>query len=334
MRDKPKIICTLGTTTDDKDVLRDMVRYGMNCARINTAYAGLPEYAQRIRMVREIADIPIMLDLKGPQVRLHSLVNYRIRKGDRLIIGFKDEPLAFSLDFYDDIGIDDRIYFENGTIESVVTNKADDRTIDLDILEPGEGTLRNLMGVNVPGKYLNVPRLNGKDRAALNFAANEHIEHLALSFVQDPKDVLGLYRLAEGLGYRPKICAKIEDRIGIERLPATIAEAKREGICLSVMVARGDMGIELPYYEVPKAQQGIIRTCKDYNIPVVVATEMLESMRWNSRPSRAEVADVALAALQGADAVMLSGETSNSRHPAAAVRAASEILRYYSNYNK
>jgi pyruvate kinase len=331
---KPKIICTLGTTTDDKRVLEEMVKAGMQCARMNTAYATIPEYQERLDLLREVADVDVMMDIKGPQVRLAADNAYPIEEGDIIYAGFKDEPIHFNKDFYQDVKIGDRLLIENGTIETKVRSKGN-RRLALDIVEPGEGVIHKQMGVNVPGRYLHVQRLSKKDLQVANFAVENDVEYIALSFVRKYSDVANLQRAINILKNKHGkdndigIVAKIEDGYGITNLQDIIGKSRQAGINLSVMVARGDMYVELPRGQLPYAQEGIIQVCRENNVFVITGTGVLESLQYQQHPTRAEVNDVYNAMVQGSNALMLSGETSNSCDPANATRVLAGLIDGY-----
>lgn len=334
------IICTLGTTTDDRSVLEDMIASGMSCARMNTAYASIGDYQKRLDLLRSVAHIPVMMDLKGPEARLISDRPYPIDKGTYVDIGFRDETISFNKDFYKDLVLKDDIYLENGTIHLKVRCKRD-RQVRLEVIDPGEGEIRSGMGVNVPGRYLDVERLSAKDYSVIDFAIQNHVEYLALSFVRDHQDILNLEQAIENIrdmypgSIRPKMVAKIEDSYGIDNLDAIIKSAAEEGQELDVMAARGDLGVELPIEKLPFAQQQIIRTCKKHNTYVITATDLLGSMQYGYMPTRSEVCDVYNALNMGSDALMLSGETSNSRNPVGAVQMLHSIIeKYEKNFNR
>jgi len=386
IRPKPKIICTLGTTTDDYEVLEGMVRHGMNCARINTAYATLEEYKDRIDTLKSIADLPVMMDIKGPQVRVKSEYNLRVSKGDEIMLGFNQGAVHFTKDFLEDLEVDDKITFENGTIETLVIAKNKPaRKVTLKVINPGNGDFHKDMGANVPGKYLNVERFSKKDLEVVDFTIKNNLDYIALSFTRDKEDVKSLYELInkrrnaleegsrktenkhknkeynplsnynlaqvtskyQSSNYQNKyrrdnkgvaeeneekeigIIAKIEDEQGIDNLEDILSYVKRENIKFGVMIARGDMFVELPYYKMPRYQKDIIRLCKKYDVSVITATGLLGSMTESKKPARAEVSDVANAVLDGSDALMLSAETSNSQNPVLAVKVLSEIMREY-----
>ncbi len=339
---RPKIIATLGTTTDSRKVLEQMVAEGMSCARMNTAYATIDEYQQRLDLLREVASIDVMMDIKGPQVRLSADQPYQIDPGDIVYVGFADEPLHFNKDFYSDVNAGDEVLLENGTIRTRITTKQD-RRLSLRIDEAGEGMIRRQMGVNVPGRYLNVPKLSQKDCEVIDFSVRNSVEYIALSFVRDYSDIYNLqdtirhYKAGHDSQHDVRIIAKIEDRNGIENLPDILKQSRKSGIPLSVMVARGDLYVELPKGVLPYAQEEMISLCSRNRIFVITATGILESLQYQREPTRAEVCDVYNALLQGSDALMLSGETSNSVDPVNAVRKLAGLIddhmTNYGGYN-
>ncbi len=316
---KPKIICTLGTTTDEKSILEGMVKAGMRCARMNTAYAKIEEYQARVELLRSVGDIPVMMDLKGPQVRLAASDAIPIEHDDIIIAGFKDEPVHFSKDFYKDVKVNDLVFIENGDIRTKVSNKRNN-IISLKVIEPGPGMIHKQMGVNVPGKYLDVELLSKKDKEVIDFSIKNNIEYIALSFVRDHNDIknLCLYIeeqkevLGEHEDYKPGIVAKIEDRYGITNLRDIIRYSNNNDINLSVMFGRGDYAVERPIVELPFAQEYLVNTCRKHGVLSIIGTGILESMQYGYQPTRAETGDVFNILRQGADAFMLSGETSNS----------------------
>ena len=331
---KPKIICTLGTTTDDNSVLERMVESGMSCARMNTAYATIEEYQIRLDMLRAAKggkNIDVMMDIKGPQVRLAADRAYEIAKGDIIYAGFSDEPIHFSKKFYNDVEVGDRVLIENGTIITEVRGKRNDK-LALRIIDPGEGSVTKQMGVNVPGKYLNVERHSKKDVEVIDFAVRNNIQYIAQSFVRDYEDVKKTQDLIDAAKKEYNsdldmgIIAKIEDANGVANIQDIITKSKEDGIRLSVMVARGDLWVELPYHEFAHAQEDITRICRENGVFVITATGVLESMQYTSRPTRAEINDVYNALAQGTHSLMLSGETSNGRDPVGVVETLSGLM--------
>ena len=176
---KPKIIATLGTTTDSKIVLEQMIVEGMRCARMNTAYATIDEYQARLDMLRDIAPVDVMMDIKGPQVRLEADRAYQIEEEDMIIVGFKNEPIHFNKNFYDDVDAGDEVLIENGTIKTHIAKKKEGK-LHLMIDEPGEGQIHKQMGINVPGIYLNVSKLSSKDKEVIDFTLKNNIEYIMM----------------------------------------------------------------------------------------------------------------------------------------------------------
>lgn len=329
----PKIICTIGTTTDDENVMREMINQGMACARINTAYAGIADYKRRIDALRGIAKIPVILDLKGSQIRILTNDKYRIEQGDEFPVGFQKGEICFNYDFFDEIRPGDVILFENGTIKTLVVEKhPNGRYVTLRVTEAGENHLTNHMGVNIPGRiFKTIPLLTPKDKEVIDFALRENVEFLAISFVRSSQDVLNVKKIIESrnYGHRPRMIAKIEDPIGYAALGTIIKESKKD---IMVMIGRGDLFVEAPQNQLAFIQKEIIKQCNKQGVPVIAATGLLESMQFNSHPTRSEVCDTANAALDGADWLMLSAETSNSRYPVEAVKTLAGIIEECRRY--
>jgi len=335
----PNIICTLGTTTDDKTRIENMIKYGMTCARINTAYSTFEKYSSRINMIKSInPDIKIMMDIKGPQVRLEADISYRISKNDIFYFGFNDESIHFNKQFYDDVNIGDIILIENGTIQTSVLKKERNR-LEVKIDYPGAGIIHKSMGVNLPGKYLDVEKLSEKDKEAIDFSVKNNLDYIALSFTRTFEDIKNCndfiqsakekYSSTRDIG----IEIKIEDKYGVSNLQDMIDKSKKENIPLSVMVARGDLFVEFNKLKLPIIQQYIIDTCKQNNVPITVGTGVINSMINSVSPTRAEVNDVYNILKQDVDAIMLSGETSNAYDPVLSVRVLHDIIKNSLEYD-
>jgi pyruvate kinase len=311
---KTKIVCTIGPASLETESLEKMFGAGMNCARINTAYGDFDRYRLVVDNVREVADIPVMVDLKGPEIRLHVTKDRTVKKGDVLDVGFNGEPISFNHNFIDRINIGDMIYIDNGRIKTEVIEKTDG-TLRLSVINGGE--IANGRGVNVPNKQLSVPTLSTRDLKIIEFAKEFEIEYLALSFTRSAKDIANLRSAAEG--FKGAVVAKIENFEGIRNFGEILGAS--EGI----MVARGDLGVEIEAEKVPLVQKSLIRQCNQTGKTVVTATEMLESMMHQPSPTRAEVSDVANAILDGTDATMLSGETAVGEYPVESVAMMARI---------
>ncbi len=279
----------------------------MNGVRINTAYGNIAQYQNTIETVREIAEIPIILDLKGPEVRLRTTMRKAVNKGDVFEVGFNGEEVCFNHDFYDKMAVNDVILIDNGKMKTTVAEKGN-RKLCLQALT--DGAIEDGKGVNIPNKHLTVSTLSPKDLEMVRFAKKHDVEYIALSFTRNAKDVeeLSVKHQFEGA-----IIAKIENYEGVQNAPEILEAAN------GIMVARGDLGVEIEPEKVPLVQKSLIKQCNQRGKLVVTATEMLESMIHQPNPTRAEVSDVANAILDGSDAVMLSGETAMGQYPTEAV---------------
>jgi len=290
-----------------------MFHAGMNGARINTAYGNLAQYQSVIETVREVADIPIIVDIKGPEIRIRASQRKVISKGDILEVGFDGEEVSFNHDFYDEMRVDDEVYIDNGKIRTRVVELKDRKlrllTLDSGVIEDGKG-------VNIPNKHLSVPTFPEKDLEIISFAKKHDVEYVALSFTRNAEDVKNL---SQTNGFEGGIIAKIENFEGVQNVEEILEAAS------GLMVARGDLGVEIEPERVPLVQKSLIKLCNQKGKLVVTATEMLESMINQTCPTRAEVSDVANAILDGSDAVMLSGETAVGQYPVEAVEMMTRI---------
>jgi len=293
-----------------------MYHAGMNGARINTAYGTLDQYKLIVDNIRETADIPIIVDIKGPEIRLRVKRKRTIKKGDLLEVGFNREEISFNHDFYDKMNIGDDVYIDNGKIRTRVAEK--DSGI-LRLLVRNDGEIDDGKGVNIPNKQLSVPSLSKKDLEIIEFAKEHDVEYIALSFARNVQDVNILKSKADG--FKGAIIAKIENFEGVKNFEEILDAVE------CIMVARGDLGVEIEPERVPLVQKSIIRLCNQTGKTVATATEMLESMMRQPTPTRAEVSDVANAILDGTDAIMLSGETSIGKYPVKSVSMISRIAR-------
>ena len=312
---KTKILCTLGPASLKGDVLCRMTRAGMNAARINTAFDDLDGYRSAIEAVRAVKDIPLLIDLKGPEIRLNCPQGGLVRKGGTIEAGFRrsDGPF-FNRDVYGQLAVKDVLLLDKGRVRARVVGKGAGRvtlSVGADI------TLKEAMGVNVPAKQLEIPTLSRKDVEAIGLARELACDFVALSFTRDARDVECLKRRLRGSEIG--VIAKIENASGVENAMPILAA------CDGVMIARGDLGIEVPSERIPLIQKDLIARCNRMGKISIVATEMLHSMVANPQPTRAETSDVANAILDGADAVMLSAESAVGKYPVEAVAAMSRI---------
>jgi pyruvate kinase len=285
----------------------------MNGARINTAYGNLAQYQSVMETVRKIADIPIIIDVKGPEIRIKVSQRKIFSKGDILDVGFNGEEVSFNHDFYDEMRVDDEVYIDNGKIRTRVVELKDRKlrllTLDGGVIEDGKG-------VNIPNKHLSVPTFPKKDVEIIRFAKKHDVEYIALSFTRNAEDVKNL---SQTNNFEGGIIAKVENSEGVQNVEEILDAAS------GLMVARGDLGVEIEPEKVPLVQKSLIKLCNQKGKLVVTATEMLESMIHQPDPTRAEVSDVANAILDGSDAVMLSGETAVGQYPVEAVKMMTRI---------
>ena len=332
-----RIIATLGPASSTPQVLTRMIAAGMDCARLNFSHGSYPEHQARLDMIRAVArrrdkTLAILLDLQGPKIRVGRMkdgVPLILKTGETLHITTRATlgvPGLVSTTYTrlpGDVKRGDRILLDDGLIELRVTDK-NSRGVTTRVVTPG--VLRDNKGMNLPGVRVTAPSLSEKDRADVAFAVRAGVDYIALSFVRRAEDLTDLRRLLARLGAPTlPIIAKIEKPEAVEHLAAILTESD------GVMVARGDLGVELRPEQVPAVQKTIIRDAGRAGVPVITATQMLESMIENSRPTRAEASDVANAVLDGTDAVMLSGETAVGRHPVEAVRVMAAIVREVEN---
>ncbi len=348
----PQIVCTLGTTTDEAELLARMVSLGMGMARINTAYASVQQMSERIDLLRSVSEVPVMLDIKGPQLRIHCTTDkidpdtgdtvikpcrYPVAQGELIYVGLGKGLVRFNHGgFADDLSPGDLVTFDNGRIRAQVADPEVedvdpmDHAVLLEVLDAGGGWLTPRMGANVPGKYLDVPRLSERDQEALDMGTAAEAEWFALSFARDPQDVANLH---QELVRRGEQCAglvlKIEDSHGVANLEAMVQQARDSGRPVAVMIARGDLYVELPPVKLPGVQADLVARCRLLGVPSMVATGLLLSMQHSAQPARSEVCDVAAALRSGADSLMLSDETSNGQNPALAVAMLAKLVSEY-----
>jgi pyruvate kinase len=316
---KTKILCTVGPSSFSEETLQKMFKAGMNGVRINTAYGDFDQYKSVIERMREIADIPIMVDIKGPEIRIKATQKKVVNKGETVEVGFNGEEISFNHDFYDKMDVNDIVYIDNGKIKTRVIKK-NNRKLQLLLMD--NGTIEDGKGVNVPNKHLSVPTFSEKDLELIKFAKKLDVEYIALSFARNAKDVENLKAQTNGF---EGVVAKIENFEGVKNFEEIL------NVVDGIMVARGDLGVEIEPERVPLVQKSIIKKCNQNGKLVVTATEMLESMIHQPAPTRAEVSDVANAILDGTDVVMLSGETAVGQYPVEAVEMMTRIAHATEN---
>jgi pyruvate kinase len=332
---KTKIIATLGPATDNEAVLRKMFIAGLDVARLNFSHGGCNEHLKRVKLIRTLnrklrRAIKIMQDLEGFRIRIGKLRKPLLLK-KRQILYLTPEKIS---------GVENRVGFDYpGPLERFKSGTPiyiDDGKIILRIKKTTKteiktevvigGVLSSRKGVNIPGIKLDFRPLTSKDKHDVEFALDYRLDYLAQSFVRDAGDISALKRIVKSSHPECKIFAKVESREALRNIDAIINAAD------GIIIARGDLGICVPIYQVPVIQKQLIRKCRRRLKPVVVATQMLDSMTTELLPTRAEVSDVANAIFDGTDYVMLSGETAVGKHPDKAVGMMNEIIKYTEKY--
>ena len=329
---KTKIVCTIGPASESEEMLEKLMKAGMNVARLNFSHGSHEEHKARIDTIRKVADrlgktIGILLDTKGPEIRTHDMKDglIMLEKGKEVIVSMSQiegTPEKFSVTYEDlinDVQVGSYILLDDGLVELQV--KDIDKTkgeVKCDILNTGE--LKNKKGVNLPGVKVNLPGITDKDADDILFGIKEDVDYIAASFVRRPSDVLDIREILERENnHNITIFPKIENQEGIDNIEEILEVSD------GLMVARGDMGVEIPPESVPIVQKDLIRKCNKLGKPVITATQMLDSMQRNPRATRAEASDVANAIYDGTDAVMLSGETAAGLYPEEAVKTMRNI---------
>lgn len=324
-----KIVCTIGPTSDSIEMLEKLIQAGMNVARLNFSHGSHEEHGRRIINIRQAAaklaqDVAILLDTKGPEIRLGSLVEsyISVAEGQEVILTtreIKGEGNILSITYKglpQDVAEGDQILIDDGLIGLEVKNIYGE---DIICLVKNGGDIFPNKGVNLPGVDVNLPGVTEKDVSDIIFGIREEVDFIAASFVRKASDVLEIRRILEDNDADINIIAKIESRSGVKNLDEILQVSD------GIMVARGDLGVEIPAEEVPIVQKMIIDKCNKAGKPVITATQMLDSMMRNPRPTRAEASDVANAIFDGTDAVMLSGETASGKYPLEAVQTMARI---------
>lgn len=328
---KTKIVCTLGPATESAAVMQRLIEAGMNAARLNFSHGSRDEHAAHIKRIRKAAaktgkEIAIISDLAGPKIRIGEIARGTVTletgrtftltnldvAGDEteVSINYKKLPGA--------VRKGDRILLSDGGLELEVVAPAGNKIVCRVI---SGGLLSSRQGINLPSRTTGIPILTDKDKQDLEFALRQEVDYIGISFVRTAEDVKKVKRLIKSRGNGVGLIAKIEKPQALRNLAAIIKEVD------GIMIARGDLGVEIPFEEVPLAQKNIIREANLAGKPVITATQMMESMVSSPRPSRSEVSDVANAVLEGTDAIMLSEESAIGKYPVEAVAAMSRIVR-------
>ncbi|MCF4967342.1 pyruvate kinase [Nostoc sp. CMAA1605] len=328
---RTKIVATIGPATSSPEMLKAIIEAGATTLRLNFSHGSHADHQRSIRLIRQTAfelnqPVAILQDLQGPKIRLGKFENGSIvlAKGDRFtltnrpVVGTQEISCVTYEYLADEVPVGAKILLDDGRVEMVVEDIKRDKG-DLHCRVTVAGKLSNNKGVNFPGVYLSIKAMTDKDREDLMFGLDQGVDWVALSFVRNPQDIIEIKELISSTGKQVPVVAKIEKHEAIEQMEAVLA------LCDGVMVARGDLGVELPAEDVPVLQKRLIATANRLGIPIITATQMLDSMVSNPRPTRAEVSDVANAILDGTDAVMLSNETAVGSYPVEAVATMARI---------
>ena len=335
MLKKTKIICTQGPATDAPGIIEGLIENGMNCARFNFSHGTHDEHKKRIEAVRAAAlkkdrVISLILDTKGPEMRLGEFANGEVQlvAGNKFILTNDDTPgdethvSVSHKNLYAEVKVGEKLLLSDGLVELQI-DEIVGKDIHTTILNSGKMSTRKR--VAAPGVELSLPPISEQDEKDIIFGIENDMDFVAASFIQRAADVEELRKLIARHGGHMEIIPKIENLAGVQNIDEIIEVSD------GIMVARGDLGVEIPAEDVPVIQKEIIRKCNEVGKPVIVATQMLESMTMNPRPTRAEVSDVGNAIYDGADAIMLSGETASGKYPIEAVTTMKKIAKRIEN---
>ena len=327
---RAKVVCTLGPATSSPEAIRALIDAGMDVARLNFSHGTYEDHEQVYRNVRAASDasghgVGILVDLQGPKIRLGRFAEGAVVWAKDEIVTITTEPIEGSHDrvsttyeaMADDVRPGDRLLIDDGRV-AVRVVEVEGRDVRCVVVEGG--IVSNNKGISLPGVAVSVPALTEKDRADLRFALTLTADMIALSFVRSPKDIEDVHAVMDEVGLRLPVLAKIEKPEAVENLDAIVDTFD------GIMVARGDLGVEMPLESVPLVQKRAVQLAREAAKPVIVATQMLDSMMQHPRPTRAEASDVANAVLEGADALMLSGETSVGVYPTESVATMCRII--------
>jgi len=327
MRKKTKIVVTISDRNCEPELIQELFDNGMNLVRLNTAHQDCEGSLKVINNIRKVSDkIAILVDTKGPEIRITSVEkNFEVKKNE--IVKIKGDPEKVSSreciyitykNIVNDLSINSKILIDDGSIELTTIEKKDDYLI---CRVENDGIVEGKKSINIPYTNINLPALSPKDIEYINFAIEHDLDFIAHSFVRKKEDIIAVKSILEAKNSNIKIIAKIENQEGVDNIDEILDYA------YGVMIARGDLAIEIPAKSIPRIQKQIIDKCIKRRKPVIVATQMLHSMISNPRPTRAEISDVANAVYDGTDAIMLSGETAYGKYPVESVKIMSDIAK-------
>ena len=333
LKRRTKIVATIGPATESEEIISELIKAGVTTFRLNFSHGDHEDHAERIKIIRKVSNdldlnIGILQDLQGPKIRLGRFKDgpIKLKKGDLFSLTSKEVDCNNKIanvtyeKLLEEISEGKRILLDDGRVEMIV-EKINKTNNLLECRVTVGGVLSNNKGVNFPDVQLSVKALTEKDKKDLKFGLNAGVDWIALSFVRNPSDINEIKDLINEYGYSTPVVAKIEKFEAIDQIDSVLP------LCDGVMVARGDLGVEMPPEEVPLLQKDLIKKANSLGIPIITATQMLDSMASSPRPTRAEVSDVANAILDGTDAVMLSNETAVGDYPVEAVRTMATIAR-------
>ncbi len=330
---KTKIVCTIGPASETPEVLEELIKSGMNVMRLNFSHGDHAEHLAKVKTLREInkklgTNVAFMLDTKGPEIRTTDFADgekHQFNKGEKITLTTRDikgDDKTLGITYAglpNDISVGSHILIDDGLIDLIV-DKIEGTEIECTL--QNSGLLKGRRGINVPGAKLKLPAMTEKDKADLRFAVENDFDFIAASFIRKAQDVIDMKNYLDSVGKnRIKIISKIENQEGLDNFDEILK------VTDGIMVARGDLGVEIPEEEVPAAQKMMIKKTSQAGKPVITATQMLESMQKNPRPTRAEVSDVANAVYDGTSATMLSGESAQGDYPIEAVKTMAKIIK-------
>lgn len=335
---KTKIVATIGPVSSNKEVLKGMIQNGLDVVRLNFSHGAHEDHQKVIEFVREIdaelgTNTSLLADLQGPKLRVGEMENgsVELTVGQTITIsttkqiGTNQVIYTNYKEFAQDVKAGERVLLDDGKLVMNILSTNGKDTVQCEVVQGGP--LSSKKGLNLPNTKVSLPSLSEKDLSDLHFALSHNVDWIGLSFVRTAEDVRALKEIIFSAEKHAKVVAKIEKPEAVDDIDAIIEETD------AVMVARGDLGVEVPLQNVPLIQKMVVRKCVERAKPVIVATQMMESMVTNMTPTRAEVADVANAVLDGADAVMLSGETSVGKYPVEAIRMMNSIIGEAEKYD-
>lgn len=344
VRKKTKIVCTIGPASDNKETLEKLIDAGMNVMRLNFSHGEYKDHLAKINILREIEAerniiVPIMLDTKGPEIRCHLFENDGvkverdsiIRISMKEVLGTKEKFSTTHEGLYDDVKVGDHIKIDDGNLNLIIIEK-DEENRELVCKAINTHFIKNRKGINAPFARLSMPFISSRDEADLKFGCENDVDCIAASFTRRAQDIIDIKAVLSKFG-KPNmpVIAKIENPEGVENIEEIL------DVCDGVMVARGDLGVEIPPEQVPVIQKEIVTKCRIKGKPVITATQMLDSMQTHPTPTRAEVSDVANAISEGTDCVMLSAESASGDYPVEATSMQAKIaktMERYLNYER